>query len=202
MPEHPRHRRHHDDYDSDSEYDHSYSRGRDRARPRTQHRSSSYDEGYHYGRRPQRTRRYDEYGDSEDDISDHDTRRPSRAKTRRRLSRGRQTKSAGASRSRRDRSRSRSESREWHEEMAREKKNQAIRSALTAGAMEAMRQRNRPGDWLGTKGVRVATAAMSAAAIDTAVDRNPRKSGKTKMVTSALGGLFVDKLASSVRGRH
>lgn len=85
--------------------------------------------------------------------------------------------------------------------MARERKNKAIRSALTAGAVEAMRQRNRPGDWLGAKGVRVATAAMSAAAIDTAVDRNPRKSGKTRLVTSALGGLFVDKLASGLRGR-
>lgn len=200
MPERSRHHRHHDDYNSDSDYDQHDRRGRDRARPRAQHRSSSFDEGYHYGHHPQRTRRYDEYGDSDHDISDYEVRRPSRTKTHRGLSRGRRTKSAGASRSRHNRSRS--ESRDWHEEIAREKKNQAIRSALTAGAMEAMRQRNRPGDWLGTKGVRVATAAISAAAIDTAVDRNPRKGGKTKLVTSALGGLFVDKLASSVRGRH
>lgn len=86
-------------------------------------------------------------------------------------------------------------------EVARERTNQAIRSALTAAAVEAMRQRNRPGDWLGAKGVRVATAAVSAAAIDSAVDRNPKKSGKSKLVTSALGGLFVDKLANGLRGR-
>lgn len=188
-----RHYRHHDDFDYDHDYDHDrdYSRGRDRARPRPYHRSSSYDD--RYGRRQRSTRRYDVYSDDSDSDSDYDRvrRAPGRSKTRRSR---RHTKSADDSRRR-----ERSESRDWHEKMGQEKRNRVIRSALTAGAMEAVRQRNRPGDWLGARGMRVATAAMSAAAIDSAVDRNPRKSGKTKMVTSALGGLVVDKL---LRGRR
>lgn len=185
----------HDDnsaYDHDYDQDRDYSRGRDRVRPRPHHRSSSYDDRYEY-RRPQSTRRrYDAYSDNDDDDDDdyHYGRQSSRPKRW-------HTKSAGPSRRR-----ERSESRDWYEQMAREKKSQAIRSALTAGAMEAVRQRNRPGDWLGERGLRVATAAMSAAAIDTVVDRHPRKRSKTKLVTSALGGLVVDKLARGVGGRH
>lgn len=83
--------------------------------------------------------------------------------------------------------------------MNRQKKDQAIKSALTAGAVEAFRQRNRPGEWMGEKGLRVATAAISAAAIDTAVDKDPRKKGKGKIIASSLGGLVVDKLASGIR---
>lgn len=208
MPARSKHYRHHDDYDSDE--DHQYSRGRDRARPRAQHRSSSFDEGYSYGRWPRSTERY--YSSDDDNgyhyVDGHDVdarrRRPSPRSKPRSRPRHRHTKSTGHSVSPLPRRRRRSvDSRdsEWEAEVARERKNKAIRSALTAGAVEAMRQRNRPGDWLGAKGVRVATAAMSAAAIDTAVDRNPRKSGKTKLVTSALGGLFVDKLANGLRGR-
>lgn len=89
-----------------------------------------------------------------------------------------------------------------HEQFSREKRDQAIKSALTAGAVEAFRQRNRSGEWLGEKGLRVATAAMSAAAIDSAVDRNPRRKGKRNVIGSTLGGLVVDKLANGIRGRH
>lgn len=84
----------------------------------------------------------------------------------------------------------------------RQKRDQAVKTALTAGAVEAFRQRNRPGDWMGERGIRVATAALSAAAIDAAVDKDPTRKGKRNIVKSTIGGLVVDKLASGIRGRR
>lgn len=179
MPESRRHRA----YDKS---DHSHARSRSHARPRVSRRSSSYDDTYR-GRdesRPRRSRYHDDY-------SDYDSPLPRRS---------RDAKSE-AGRSRRQRSPSVSRD-SFDEQISRERRDQAIKSALTAGAVEAFRQRNRPGDWLGAKGIRVATAAMSAAAIDSAVDKNPRRKGKRNVIGSTLGGLVVDQLASGLRGRH
>lgn len=89
-----------------------------------------------------------------------------------------------------------------YDEFQRQRKEQAVKSALTAGAVEAIRQRNRPGDWVGERGLRVATAALSAAAIDTAVDKDPGRKGKRNILKSTIGGLVVDRLANGARGRH
>lgn len=197
--------RHHRDYDYDnSDYESSRGRRPGHARPRAHHRSSSYDDRYRYGSRPRTSRRY--HDDIEDDdtvydsYDDYASSRPRRRHTRSEVG-ARRHRSRGRSRSRsRSTSRSLSLSREYHDEIGRQKRDQAIRSALTAGAVEAFRQRNRPGDWMGEKGLRVATAAMSAAAIDTAVDKDPRRKGKRNVIGSTLGGLFVDKVAGKVLG--
>lgn len=179
MPESRRHRKYDD-------YDHTSTKSRGRGRPRASRRSSSYDDRYYDrddSRRPRQSRHHDDY-------SDYDSPPPRRA---------RRAKSEGRSR----RERSRSVSRDsFDEQISKERRDQAIKSALTAGAVEAFRQRNRSGEWIGEKGLRVATAAMSAAAIDSAVDKNPRRRGKRNMIGSTVGGLVVDKLASGIRGRR
>lgn len=182
--------RHHREYDYDDS-DHEPSRSRGRTRPRAQHRSSSYDDRYRYGSRPRSSRRHHDDDDGAYDSYDDYASPPPRR---------RHARSEGHARRRRSRSRSRS--RDYHDEVGRKKRDQAIKSALTAGAVEAFRQRNRPGDWMGEKGLRVATAAMSAAAIDTAVDKDPRRRGKRNVIGSTLGGLFVDKMAGRVLGRR
>lgn len=197
-----RHRRDHDrGYESSGHDAPPWSRGRAQ-RPRAPlHRSSSYDERYHHHRR-RPARRDDGYSDYESYSDDASPPPPPRS------SRRRHAKSVGGRPghrgSRRDRSYSRSPSRRRHYrqeeddgEFDRRKRDQAIKSALTAGAVEAMRQRNRPGEWMGEKGLRVATAAM-----DTAVDKDPRKRAKRNVIGSTLGGLFVDKMASGIMGRR
>lgn len=169
-------------YDRDSDSSDSYpSRGH--PRPRVRRESPSYEDEYHHKRRPRRGRHYTDY--DEDDDVEYGSPPP---RTRTRTSEGRH------------RHRPRSRSRGAHEDESRQRKEQAIKSALTAGAVEALRQRNRSGEWVGEKGLRVATAAISAAAIDSAVDKNPRKKGKRNIIASSLGGLVVDKLASGIRG--
>lgn len=79
------------------------------------------------------------------------------------------------------------------------KRNQAIKAALMAGAVEFMRQKNRPGEWVGQKGVRVATAAISAGIIDAGLDKNPGSGAMGRIMSSAIGGLVVDKIANGGR---
>lgn len=176
------------DYE-DSDYDSGGSR--ERVRPRVHHRSSSYDDRHRFESRPRGSRRHDDYNDLGYGSPSPPRRRHTKSEERSHRHRRRSI----------SRSRSRSRSRDRHEEFARGRRDQAIKSALTAGAVEAFRQRNRSGEWMGEKGLRVATAAMSAAAIDSAVDKNPRRKGKRNVIGSTLGGLLVDKLASGIRGR-
>lgn len=51
---------------------------------------------------------------------------------------------------------------------------------------------------MGQKGVRVATAAISAGLIDAGLDKNPGIAGGTmgRLMTSTLGGMVVDKIAN------
>lgn len=83
------------------------------------------------------------------------------------------------------------------------KRNQAIKAALMAGAVELMRQKNRPGEWMGQKGVRVATAAISAGIIDAGLDKHHGALGGGgalgRIMSSAIGGLVVDKIANGGR---
>ncbi|KAJ5827382.1 hypothetical protein N7447_004145 [Penicillium robsamsonii] len=66
---------------------------------------------------------------------------------------------------------------------------QAARAALTAGAVEAFKQRKEPGDWAGAKGKRVLTAAVTAGGTDGLVDKDPNKHGKRHVIESTLAGL-------------
>lgn len=78
------------------------------------------------------------------------------------------------------------------------RRKKAIQAAVMAGALEVMRQSRRPGEWMGQKGVRVATAAISAGLIDAGLDKNPGIAGGTmgRLMTSTLGGMVVDKIAN------
>lgn len=78
----------------------------------------------------------------------------------------------------------------------KKKRNQMIKAGLSAAAVEAFRQKNRPGDWVGEKGVRVATAAISAAMINTGIDKNPNRGAMGNILKSAVGGLVFDKIAN------
>ncbi|KAJ5459267.1 hypothetical protein N7530_011211 [Penicillium desertorum] len=82
---------------------------------------------------------------------------------------------------------------------------QAARAALTAGAVEAFKQRKEPGDWAGAKGKRVLTAAVTAGGTDGLVDKDPNKHGKRHVIESTLAGLaashFVGGSRSRSRGR-
>ncbi|KAK7710357.1 hypothetical protein SLS64_005942 [Diaporthe eres] len=77
----------------------------------------------------------------------------------------------------------------------KKKRNQMIKAGLSAAAVEAFRQKNRPGDWVGAKGVRVATAAISAAVIDAGIDKNPNRGAMGNILKSTIGGLVFDKIA-------
>lgn len=60
---------------------------------------------------------------------------------------------------------------------------------MTAGAVEAFKQRKEPGEWAGTKGKRVLTAAVTAGGTDGLVDKDPSKHGTRHVVESTLAGL-------------
>lgn len=78
----------------------------------------------------------------------------------------------------------------------KKKRNQMIKAGLSAAAFEAFRQKNRPGQWVGEKGVRVATAAISAAVIDAGIDKNPNHGAMGNILKSTIGGLVFDKIAN------
>ncbi|THC95180.1 hypothetical protein EYZ11_005339 [Aspergillus tanneri] len=80
---------------------------------------------------------------------------------------------------------------------------QAVKAALTAGAVEAFRSRKEPGDWTGAKGKRVLTAAITAGGADGLVDRDAKKHAKRHVVESTLAGLAMNHLmnGSSSRSR-
>jgi hypothetical protein len=76
---------------------------------------------------------------------------------------------------------------------------QAAKAALLAGATEAFRVRNEPGDWAGAKGKRILTAAIGASAIDAAADRNPDHKSKRHILEAVLGGLAGNRLVNGSR---
>ncbi|RDW76384.1 uncharacterized protein DSM5745_06376 [Aspergillus mulundensis] len=78
---------------------------------------------------------------------------------------------------------------------------QAVKAALTAGAVEAFRARKEPGDWSGAKGKRVLTAALAAGGTDGLVDRNPDKHSKRHILESTLAGLATNRVVNGSRSR-
>lgn len=75
----------------------------------------------------------------------------------------------------------------------------AARAAIDAGVVESVRVRRQPGDWIGPKGARVATAALGAAVVDAVRDKDPdHHSGRTS-VASALGGLLANRVLNGPR---
>ncbi|KAH8812769.1 hypothetical protein F5884DRAFT_316749 [Xylogone sp. PMI_703] len=78
---------------------------------------------------------------------------------------------------------------------------QAAEAALAAGVVEAFRVRKEPGPWTGEKGRRVATAALSAAAVDGLVDKNPRRKSKRHIAEAVIAGLAINRMANGPRHR-
>jgi hypothetical protein len=78
----------------------------------------------------------------------------------------------------------------------RKKLQQAATSAALAGLGAAFQARNAPGGWKGEKGRAVATAALTAAAVDAFLDRDPEHKSKRHIMESAIGGLVTSQLAT------
>lgn len=98
------------------------------------------------------------------------------------------------SRRRRD-SRSRSRSRSQDN---KKKFQQAAKAAVTAAVIEGWRTRKEPGGIAG-QGKRVMTAALGAAGINGAMDRDPEKHSTRHTIESALGGLASSRLINGQR---
>ncbi|KAG6354649.1 hypothetical protein INS49_004667 [Diaporthe citri] len=163
-------------------------RGRDK-RPAPPSRRSTYNDGDGSA----------EYYDDEDRYyaprsSDHKSRKQGRGGRRPHSEpRSRSTTRGGSHDDRRDRD---------HSVDNKKKRNQMIKAGLSAAAFEAFRQKNRPGDWVGEKGVRVATAAISAAVIDAGIDKNPNHGAMGNILKSTIGGLVFDKIANGGKGKR
>ncbi|MCJ1387489.1 hypothetical protein MMC18_000332 [Xylographa bjoerkii] len=99
------------------------------------------------------------------------------------------------SRSRRGDSRSRSRSRDGSKKIQ-----QAVKAALAAGAVEAFRSRKEPGGFA-VQGQRVLTAAIGAAGINGAIDKDPNHHSTRHTIEAALGGLAGNRLINGARSR-
>lgn len=79
----------------------------------------------------------------------------------------------------------------------------AAKAAIDAAAVEAIRVRRQPGDWAGQKGVRVATAALGAAATDKAADKlrhgDQEKHSGRHSIESTIGGLLANRVLHGPR---
>jgi len=78
---------------------------------------------------------------------------------------------------------------------------QAAKAALLAGVVEAFRAQKEPGGWGEVKGKRVLTAAIGAAGIDAAADRDPDRKSKRHILESVVGGLAANRIMNEERGR-
>ncbi|KAL8771204.1 MAG: hypothetical protein Q9209_003375 [Squamulea sp. 1 TL-2023] len=85
----------------------------------------------------------------------------------------------------------------------KEKIQQAVKAALTAGAVEAFRSRKEPGPWTGEKGKRVLTAAIGAGGVNSALtsNRDPDKKDGRHGIQAVLGGLATNHLVNGGRDR-
>lgn len=77
---------------------------------------------------------------------------------------------------------------------------QAVKAALTAGAVEAIRSRKDPGGLAG-RGKRVLTAAIGAAGINEAISGDPNHHSTRHTIEAALGGLAGNRLINGARSR-
>ncbi|KAE8147392.1 hypothetical protein BDV25DRAFT_160413 [Aspergillus avenaceus] len=88
-----------------------------------------------------------------------------------------------------------------HRDRSEQRIAQAVKAALTAGAVEAFRVRKEPGEWSGEKGKRILTAALTAGGTDGLVDRDPNKHAKRHIIESTLAGLAANHLVNGPRSR-
>ncbi|KAL2832111.1 hypothetical protein BDW59DRAFT_139725 [Aspergillus cavernicola] len=88
-----------------------------------------------------------------------------------------------------------------HREKSEQRIAQAIKAALTAGAVEAFRARKEPGEWSGPKGKRVLTAALTAGGTDGLIGRDSDKHSKRHIIESTLAGLATNRVVNGPRSR-
>lgn len=75
----------------------------------------------------------------------------------------------------------------------------AASAALDAAAVEAVRVRNQPGEWVGAKGIRVATAALGAAAVGSAQNQDSKKSTNRQLIEATVSGLLANRVVNGPR---
>ncbi|KAL8780705.1 MAG: hypothetical protein Q9213_006351 [Squamulea squamosa] len=183
---------------------------------RRHRRARSYDDDYHYNE-PRRRRgggRRRDYSSSSSSESPPRSRRKSLGEqalaalgvggAAAAASRGksRDRSRAGGRGRRRDSYSSSSRSRSRSADQ-KEKIQQAVKAALTAGAVEAFRSRKEPGPWTGDKGKRVLTAAIGAGGVNSALtsNRDPDKKDGRHGIQAVLGGLATNRLVNGGRDR-
>ena len=85
----------------------------------------------------------------------------------------------------------------------KQKIQQAVKAALTAGAVEAFRSRKEPGGWTGDKGKRVLTAAIGAGGVNSALTsgKDPDKKDGRHGIEAVIGGLVTNRLVNGERSR-
>jgi hypothetical protein len=81
-----------------------------------------------------------------------------------------------------------------HEDLKKWK--HAATAAVFTGVIEAVRNCNEPGGWTGEKGKRIATAALSAAGVNTFLDKDPDHKPKRHIAESVVGGLGINRIAN------
>ncbi|KAK2607590.1 hypothetical protein N8I77_006253 [Diaporthe amygdali] len=145
-----------------------------------------------------KTKSPDKYGDSDRSV-------PKESRGRRRQTSERSSETRSRSEDRRE---DRRNSRRPSDDDQGKKRSAAAnfgKAALTAGAMEAVKQKGRGNrDSRDTDAwKRVATAALGAAAIDAAASKargkDPRDRGKGSLIGASIGGLVLDSLVNKVR---
>lgn len=186
----PRRSRHYDDY-SDSDDDYSSDDAR-RHRDRDDRR-----------REPQRHRSTrDRDGRNDRSYENYDRRRPRSVDDRHHSSRNDRYSSRERDRDYgRDHDRSRAP--EDASRNSQLKIQNAVNAGLKAGALEAFRLRKEPGPWVGSKGVRIATAVFGAAMADTALEkgRDPERNRKTNSAKATLSGLVLNRFLNGPRDK-
>ncbi|KAM7213435.1 hypothetical protein V8F06_011173 [Rhypophila decipiens] len=189
---------HHSDSHHDSHHRHrSHSHAHSHAHSHKSGSSSGRHHGHSHGhhRRHHDDDYYDDKHRSRRGYSAFPTRHPHRH-------------SGVYSSSHRDRSRSRDRGRtkstssgNRHRSLSRW--DRSLKSAVDAAALEAFRLRKEPGGWTSAKKTsRIATAAISAAAIGSAMDdKHPgkEKRGELGTIGSAIGGLLVNRVVNGSR---
>ncbi|KAL3480257.1 hypothetical protein BJX99DRAFT_221008 [Aspergillus californicus] len=201
----------------------AYEYGSDKPRrSRREHKSHSadyYDDPYDYEPRSRRSKHHGERRGREKYVHSPS---PSRSPPRRRRSMSERALgalgigSAAADSKHHDSGRGRSRGRDHrsysyspspsrggrhHRAKSEQRIAQAVKAALTAGAIEAFRARKEPGEWSGAKGKRVLTAAVAAGGTDGLVDRNPDKHSKRHIIESTLAGLATNRVVNGSRSR-
>ncbi|KAI4164086.1 MAG: hypothetical protein LQ342_002322 [Letrouitia transgressa] len=214
-------RRPHDDSDSIEEVEREFPPGggyRTKQRHGRRTRSADYDDDYYEPRRRRGGGRRRDYSSSSSSSESPPRNRRkslgeqamaafglggaaaagarSRSRDRDRGGRGRRHDRYSYSSSSSSRSRSRSVDQ-------KDKIQQAVKAALTAGAVEAFRSRKEPGGWGGDKGKRVLTAAIGAGGVNSALtsNRDPDKKSGRHGIESIIGGLATNRLVNGERSR-